>query len=498
MGCNGKKLLSLTLALTLGLTACGQPSDQTSEGEQQKEAVFQRKESLELWYTDDTLTEYLNSVAVAYGEEKDVRITPVLKPGKEFVEQIYSASMESKDGASDGMPDLYLVTNDVLEQVTLTGLTDPVSPETLTAGGIFPKSALDAVTYHGAYVAYPVFFDTSVLLYNKTYLADHAAANLPVDEELTAGGEVSDGEGEGEEDAEVVTSDENPADSGEGMGDAQSAVTETLAEETAAPLTEEEIQERIEGFLPATIGEIETFADSYDAPEGLDTIFEWDVADILYNYDFVGGNLVVGGDTGDQPDNISIYNEDTIRCLEIFQELNQFFFIDVDTISYEKVLQDFADGKTLFTVAGTDAVGYLESLKEEGDFTSEYGAAMMPDLTEDLSSRSLSITTTLVVNGMSAKKEAAHQFASSLVTTGVQDLYARAGKVPSNLTVSLPYEALEVYRQEYAESISMPKMMSTSNLWMKLEVGFTRIWNGEDAGQILQEIAQEVDEQVAP
>ncbi len=482
-----KKLLTLSLCASLFLssvlTGCGADTDQAEE--EQSKALFQRKESLELWYVDESLTDYLNSVAVDYAEKYDVRVTPVLKPGKEFVEQIYRASMESADGASSGMPDLYLVTNDVLEQVTLTGLTDEVAPEVLTAGGLFPKSALDAVTYHDAYVAYPFYFDTSVLLYNKTYLEAHAKT-AEAAEEVTGGGEVS---GEG-----ITEGGDTPEENGE---TSETAAVETETQETVE-LSEEEIKERIKGFLPATINAIETFADSYEAPEGLETVFEWDVADILYNYDFVGGSMIVGGDSGDDPEKISILNDDTVRCMEIFQELNQFFYIDVDTVSYEKVLEDFAAGKTLFTVAGTDAVAYLEAQKEAGEFTSEYGAAMMPDLTEEIPSRSLSITTTVVVNGMSAKKEAAHAFASSLVTSGVQDLYTRTGKVPSNQTVTLPLEVLDVYRQEYAESISMPKMMSTSNLWMKLEVGFTDIWKGEAPGAILQKIADEVTKQVEP
>ena len=483
-----KTLLTLSLCASVLLSsgcAGGFLNAKEETGEAADNALFHRKESLELWYVDESLTDYLNSVAVDYAEKNDVRVTPVLKSGKEFVEQIYRASMESGDGASSGMPDLYLVTNDVLEQVTLTGLTDEVAPEVLTTGGLFPKSALDAVTYHGAYVAYPFYFDTSVLLYNKTYLEEHAKT-AEAAEEVTGGGEVS-GDGVTEEDD---VPDENAEAGGETVETTETAET--------VELSEEEIRERIKSFLPATISAIETFADSYEAPEGLETVFEWDVADILYNYDFVGGSMIVGGDAGDDPEKISIFNDDTVRCMEIFQELNQFFYIDVDNVSYEKVLDDFAAGKTLFTVAGTDAVAYLEARKEAGEFTSEYGAALMPDLTEEIRSRSLSITTTVVVNGMSAKKEAAHAFASTLVTTGTQDLYTRAGKVPSNQTVTLPYEALDVYRQEYAESISMPKMMSTSNLWMKLEVGFTEIWNGEDPRTILKRIADEVTKQVEP
>ena len=45
----------------------------------------------------------------------------------------------------------------------------------------FPQTALDAVTYQGHAVAYPLYFETSALVYNRTYL-EQAAAELETDE----------------------------------------------------------------------------------------------------------------------------------------------------------------------------------------------------------------------------------------------------------------------------------------------------------------------------
>ena len=62
---------------------------------------------------------------------------------------------------------------------------------------------------------------------------------------------------------------------------------------------EVQLQERIEAMIPATIDDILTFANSYDAPEQVEAVFKWDVADIFYNYFFVGNYIDVGGPTGD-------------------------------------------------------------------------------------------------------------------------------------------------------------------------------------------------------
>ena len=50
--------------------------------QEQEESIFTRgKETIYFWYTDEALTDYLGSAAVAYGEAHDVRVIPVLASG---------------------------------------------------------------------------------------------------------------------------------------------------------------------------------------------------------------------------------------------------------------------------------------------------------------------------------------------------------------------------------------------------------------------------------
>ena len=60
--------------------------------------------------------------------------------------------------------------------------------------------------------------------------------------------------------------------------------------------------------------------------------------------------MIVGGAAGDNTANMNIYNKDAIDCLKVYQDLNQFFSIDTKEISYEKVLNDFMEGKIVYTV----------------------------------------------------------------------------------------------------------------------------------------------------
>ena len=138
-----------------------------------------RKETVHLWYTDDALTDYLSSKALEFYENTDIRVVVRLVSGLEYLEAVNAASLD--DGIDT--PDLYILSNDSLEKAYLAGLatqlpdTAPVYEEQL-----FPQSARDAVQYNGKYVACPMYFETSALLYNKTYLqqiADEAEQLIP-------------------------------------------------------------------------------------------------------------------------------------------------------------------------------------------------------------------------------------------------------------------------------------------------------------------------------
>ena len=136
------------------------------EAQEEDDSLFGHRETLYLWYTDEALTDYLNSVAVSYSDyQDDVRVVPVYTSGLEYLETINQASLTGEE-----VPDLYIVSNDSLEKAYLAGLASEVkTPEGAAAmKDIFPETAIHAVTYHDKQIAYPFYFETSCFLYNKT------------------------------------------------------------------------------------------------------------------------------------------------------------------------------------------------------------------------------------------------------------------------------------------------------------------------------------------
>ncbi len=453
----------MAVAVTFGFIWLAQMFS-TDHVEEEVEEEIKAKQTLYLWYTDEALTDYLTAVSVQYLEKSEVRVVPVLKTGKEYLLEINSASMSDEE-----LPDLYLVTNDALEQAYLAGLACELPMNNAVNTEHFAQTAISAVTYDGHLVAYPFYFDTGALVYNKTYLMDQARSLLEAEADQAEAQEAleqEDTEATGETDETVVYSDEEVAD-------------------------------RMQEMIPHTFEELESFADTYEAPEQVDDILRWDVTNIMYNYGFLGAYLNVGGECGDDESQLDIYNENSVRAMSFFQAMNQFYSIDADSITYEDVMQDFIDGKLVYTIAGTDAVASIEAAKAEGLFSSEYDVIALPDLTEDLASRPLSITTAVAVNGYSSQKSAAHGFASYLVTNAAADLYTHTGRAAAYTSMEQPYEGLDGFMDSYAKSVSMPKLMTTSNLWMRLEVAFAQVWGGQDANETLRSLAEAAHSQAS-
>lgn len=503
-----KKRLMAILFIALaaaGIFAIGKSGMPVKEKEQSEDSSLfsnHNKDSIYLWYTDDALTTYLSSAAVAYNETHDARIVPVLESGLDYVETINRNSVESN------VPDLYVISNDALEKAYLAGLAVPVEP-TVNMEETFIGKGLAAATYKDKLLGYPFYFETSSLLYNKTYLRDLAVAQLTQEQEEAAAQEVQENADSASGDTTQSSSD--ATQSSAGAGDTQKAAesessdtasdrsdsqTTEEAVEEESPFTEEQIEAKIAEYLPKTIGDIQTFGDMYDAPEQVESVFKWDVTDIFYNYFFIGNAINMGGENGWDTEQVDIYNLNAIRSMTAYQNLNNFFSIDTSAISYESTLNDFMQGKVVFTVATSDAVAALEQAKQDGTFAYEYGFVTTPSFKEEEPSSSLSVTNCVAINGYSTNQEVANDFARYLTCEYNEILYDRSGKVSAQKDMEYPYDALQVFAREYETSVPIPKMLETGNYWLKLEALFAEIWNGADANEELKTLSEQIKYQI--
>ncbi len=423
--------------------AFGTPSERT---EDEYGLVPYRKTTVNLWYTDESLGDFLASAALSFSEGRDIRVIPRLVSGLEYLETINRETM-----TSESIPDLFLVGNDSLEKAYQAGLACEVKDDDFVNTEQFPETALRAVTYFDKIIGYPFSYETSALIYNKTYLEEHVKRVL-----------------------------EAEADASEGEEAMENSV----------------FQERLNAVIPSSVEGILAFADSYEAPEQVQAVFKWDVNDIFYNYFFVGNFVEVGGPNGDNMERIDIYNLDTIRCMQSYQQMSEYFSIEAENVEYSSVLQEFLEGRLVYMLATTDALTRIELARKDGTFPYEYGVTNVPNIDGELLTRGMSETQVVAINGYGKNKALANEFARYLTGEAAQTLFEKTGKLPANKNADLLIPQAEAFYQEYKESVPVPKMMATSNYWVLLEVAFTKIWSGDDVSRTLQELSEQIMTQV--
>lgn len=476
-----KKLVAIAfVALMTILTIFGSKMELKKPEEQESilPSWTEDTDTIHIWYSDESLTDYLTAAATAFSDAEGVHVIPRLVSQSEYLENIYRESIE--DGV---LPDCYILSNDQLEKAYLTGLAvEVLDPSGICNEQSFSKGAISAVSYHGRIIGYPMSYETSALLYNRDYLREWARQQLI--KEATTG-------------EEVFTQDEN--------GEAESVTTTNTGVEAFEP-EDADIERYLSENFPHTMNDILNVADGFDAPEGVEGVMKWAVKDIFYNYWFVGNYMIVGGDAGDDGNNIDITNDETVQCLEFYESLNQFFSIEADSVNYESVIKDFEDGKIIFTIGTTDVISRLEEAEREGILTYDYGIARIPEISDELKSRSLSVTNAVVINGYSKEISLANRFATFIVSDYAGELYDWTGKVPANPYV-YPYAdngrdegrisagdsaQFVTFSEEYADSIPLPKMMKTGNFWVNLEILFSKVWKGADVSEQLSELSEAI------
>ena len=181
----------------------------------------------------------------------------------------------------------------------------------------------------------------------------------------------------------------------------------------------------------------------------------------------------------------------------MYQELNQFFSIDTKETNYDSILQEFQEGKTIYTIATSDCIKKLDEAAKNGEFGYEYGVAKLPDINQELTTKGMSVTNALVINGYSEYKESAGRLMEYLVREASADLYPMTGKLSSVAQRAEDNEHAAVFMENYQESVPMPKMLETGNFWVELEICFAKVWGGEDANTQLRHLSEQIKTQLA-
>ena len=201
-----------------------------------------RKLTLRLWYTDQRMTDFLQESAQRYmAKHEDIRLLPLLMPQSDFSDAIYRASVSEEEG---DVPDLFITTEETLEKAYLSGIAEELDEEACAGWGEkYGIRAQNAVTYHGRKTAYPLFFETPLFFYNKTYLESMAQAHNQ------AAQDIAEGEAAMARTQEMLDAGADPAKTQVQEGEAPAAEYVPVTDEEAVCAFE--YLARMEGIIPA-------------------------------------------------------------------------------------------------------------------------------------------------------------------------------------------------------------------------------------------------------
>lgn len=156
------------------------------------------------------------------------------------------------------------------------------------------------------------------------------------------------------------------------------------------------------------------------------------------------------------------------------------------------MLQEFIDGKTVYTIAKTDAIAQIDAAAD----SYFYGIAEVPNLTDELSTKGLSVTNSVVVNAYSKERDTAKEFARFLTYDKADELYVMSNKMPVRLGVSYENPEMSVLLDQYENSVEVPKLTDLSNYWIEMEIAFANIWKGNDVNTEVDSVTRKIMSQL--
>ncbi len=229
---------------------------------------------------------------------------------------------------------------------------------------------------------------------------------------------------------------------------------------------------------------IKLFAENVEVPAGsnITSVFTCDLQDIFYNYGYLGAYLNIGGRSGDDRTSIFDITDELTSATELYKQLIEYFYIDLNSVDYYSCINDFEKGSIVFTIG--DMNMYQRAKNQDG---LNVGAAPFPDMSADIKSAPLSVTTMVAVNPFSDNTTVVESFAKFLTYTNVEQLYVQAG-VPACRRIDNDDENLNMIYESYDKSVPKLKLMYSDEFYALLEVTMHRLADGTGDVKILSNV----------
>lgn len=232
---------------------------------------------------------------------------------------------------------------------------------------------------------------------------------------------------------------------------------------------------------PSTLDDVLSFADTFEDEGNEREIFNFDVSDPYYSFMFMGNYGNFFGAYGDNYAEFQVNTEETISSMEYYQAFGEFLSVEYENSNDEVILNGLMEGRLIF------AIGNTKMYQKLNETENDYAITMLPDLSSDLQSKGISMTTTVVISPYSKCQEEAELFGAYLTCEYVEGQYSLSGKISPCKTVEYTNPDLNCIVAQYEEALPAPKVLAVGDFWSQAQISFQKIWEGEDVKTILDE-----------
>lgn len=247
--------------------------------------------------------------------------------------------------------------------------------------------------------------------------------------------------------------------------------------------------------MPKTFNDVKTFADNFNNGDdshdysNVTSILKWDISDVFYSYGFLGAYLNVGEENGDNPSEIDVNSENAVNAGKYYYSLAEYFYTEAASAEYDNVINEFFEGKIVYTIASADIIARISQSGMSVELS------VLPNLTDELKSRAVSVTDIIMVNPFGDMKEEAREFAKLLTYDMAEEMYDICGVI-STKKAEYDNSYIDIFLEAYEASVGMPKLMTTSDYWLQVNVAMTNIWNGSDVTEELNKLNTNLDARI--
>ena len=152
------------------------------------------------------------------------------------------------------------------------------------------------------------------------------------------------------------------------------------------------------------------------------------------------------------------------------------------------MLQEFIDGKTVYTIAKTDAIAAIDkALAAEGRDGLRGRRSVLrnrPGAGSDRRAGHEGPVCDKLRRGerLLRPEGAGEKLCPYLTFEKAEDLYGLTDKMPVRLGVEYENPEMGVLLEQYENSVEVPKLTDLSNYWMEMEIAFAKYLAGQRRG----------------